>query len=306
MPGLDVLDPGLFTTVQDLGRPGFREWGVGPSGAFDAGSLGLANALVGNPPGAAALELTLVGGSYRAVGDLAIGLAGASMLATISGPAGVRPLRIPGSTTLRDGERLDLGPARRGARTYLAVRGGWQTTAVLGSRSAEEPLRVGDVLPAMSAVIPTRWLDVDVLPDPSRGPIRILDGPDADGRIAWEGLEFRVGARSDRKGLRLEGPALPVASDPARLSAPVAPGGIQATPHGLIVLGVACGTMGGYPHVAHIVTADLDRLAQARPGSRITLRRIELDEARALDRADRAARAELLARVAGLAGTGGD
>jgi biotin-dependent carboxylase-like uncharacterized protein len=295
---LTVLNPGLFSTVQDLGRPGFREWGVGVAGAFDGGSMALANALVGNPPGAAALEMTLVGGSYRAEGDLAIALAGATMAATLAGPDGERSLRIPSAMTLRAGERLVLGPARRGARTYLAVRGGWRTPEVLGSRSTEQALRPGDALPAFSATTPARWLAGEFLPDPTSGPIRVLDGPDADGRIDWEGLESRVGSRSDRKGLRLDGPAVSVEPDPGRLSTPVAPGAVQVTERGLIVLGVACGTMGGYPHVAHVVTADLDRLAQARPGDRITFQRIELEAARALDRADRRARAELVERVA--------
>lgn len=306
MSALTVLDPGLSSTVQDRGRPGFREWGVGVAGAFDAGSLGLANALLGNDPGAAALEMTLVGGSYRADGDLAIALAGAPMAAKVVGASGTRPLQVPAATTLRDGDRLVLGAAGRGARTYLAARGGWRTPEVLGSRSTEERIRPGDILPARTATTPTRWLAGDLLPDPERGPIRVLDGPDADGGIDWESLEFRVGSRSDRKGLRLEGPSPAVRHDPGRLSAPVAPGALQATEGGLIVLGVACGTMGGYPHVAHVITADLDRLAQARPGSRITFQRITLDEARALDLADRRARAGLLDRVAKLAGISAD
>src|SRR5579885_3406785 len=123
--GLLVVHAGLSTTIQDAGRTGYREWGVPPGGAFDRGSAGLANALVGNDPDRAVLELTLVGGTYEARSDLALALAGAPMEAKVVAPDhSERILRIPSSGTLRSGERLILGRATEGARTYLAVRGG--------------------------------------------------------------------------------------------------------------------------------------------------------------------------------------
>ncbi len=146
---LIVVQPGASTTVQDRGRVGFREFGVPVGGAFDQGSLDLANALLGNDPDAAALEMTLVGGVYRAEVALAIALAGAPMSAAIREPSGrERPLRIPQSTTLRTGEKLVLGGSPLGARTYLAIRGGWLTPVVLGSRSTETRLNAGDLLHA--------------------------------------------------------------------------------------------------------------------------------------------------------------
>ena len=139
--GLIVIDPGLSTTVQDTGRPGYREWGVPPGGAFDCGSADLANALVGNPLTGAVLELTLSGGVYEAACPLALAMAGAPMEAKILVPdATEHVLQVPLSWSLRQGERLVLGRAREGARTYLAVKGGWQTRLRLGSRSSERRL----------------------------------------------------------------------------------------------------------------------------------------------------------------------
>ena len=139
-----VIRPGLSTTVQDRGRFGYRGFGVPVGGAFDRGSLDLANALLGNEPDAAALEMTLVGGTYRAEVTLAIALAGAPMSATVRAATGSdRTLVVPQATTLKAGEELVIGGSPFGARTYLAVRGGWQTALVLASRSSETRLEPG-------------------------------------------------------------------------------------------------------------------------------------------------------------------
>jgi 5-oxoprolinase (ATP-hydrolysing) subunit C len=304
--GLIVIDPGLSTTVQDAGRPGYRERGVGPGGAFDRGSADLANALVGNPAGCAVLELTLIGGVYEAACPLALALAGALMDAKVVGPDGhEQPLRFPLSVSLRAGDRLILGRAREGARAYLAVKGGWQTQLRLGSRSSEVRIRAGEVLPAEPGAIPTRHPAQSGWKPPVE-PFRIIEGP--DGRSGsgfdetfWTDRRFRIGSHSDRMGLRLEGDPLAVASASERLSTPVAPGTIQATGGQLIVLGVACGTMGGYPHVAHVISADLDRLGQLKPGDRIVFRRVTLEDARTEDQQSRLARKAFLSRVSTMA-----
>jgi biotin-dependent carboxylase-like uncharacterized protein len=300
--GLIVIDPGLSTTVQDLGRPGYREWGVTPGGAFDRGAAGLANALVGNDGDCAVLELTLVGGTYQADEPLALAIAGAPMEARVLGPDGSqRPLEMPLSWSMRPGERLILGRAIEGARTYLAVRGGWQTRVRLGSRSSEERLRAGDVLPAPPGSIPTRR---PLWSPPAVEPLRVVDGPDAppvdpasDRSPSWADRPFRVGSRSDRMGLRLEGEPVAIAAPPGRLSTPVAAGAVQVAGGQLIVLGVAAGTMGGYPHVAHVISTDLDRLGQLRPGDAIRFRTTTLAEARRADDDMRQARRALFNRI---------
>jgi biotin-dependent carboxylase-like uncharacterized protein len=304
---LIVIDPGFFTTVQDAGRPGYREWGVPPGGAFDRGSADLANALVGNAPDCAVLELTLQGGTYQADCPTALALAGAAIEATIVGPNSTNRLRhVPLSFPLMAGERLVLGRVLRGARAYLAVKGGWQTRLCLGSRSAETRIQAGDVLPAAASAIPTRHPGGIVWPAPAAEPIRIIHGIDAGSspeldHSFWSSRTFQVGARSDRMGLRLEGEPVAVAADPERLSAPVAPGAIQAAGGQLIVLGVACGTMGGYPHLAHVISADVDRLGQLRPGDSIRFRLVSLDLARREDAHRRQERKDLLRRIATLA-----
>jgi biotin-dependent carboxylase-like uncharacterized protein len=303
--GLLVIHPGVCTTVQDRGRSGHRQWGVPVAGAFDLQAYDLANALLGNPPGAAALELTLVGGTYQARGRLAIALSGAPMVArVVSSDGRERRLSVPQSATLAAGERLILGGTPRGARTYLAVRGGWQTPLVLGSRSREVRLEAGEFLPASPGTTPARRPAALPALVPDGEPIRIVAGPDAPPRSGSgtdDDRTFRVGDQSDRMGLRLEGEAWEVEVDASRLSAPVAPGAVQVAGGRAVILGVACGTMGGYPHVAHVISADLGRLAQARPGDLVLLRRVGLDEARRIDREDRRRRAEQVLCTATLA-----
>ena len=132
----------------------------------------------------------------------------------------------------------------------------------------------------------------------------MVDGPDAPPGFDWEAWEagtFPVGRQSDRMGLRLDGDVPLVPPAPDRLSTPVAPGAIQVAGGRAMILGVACGTMGGYPHVAHVITADLDRIGQARPGDVLRFRRIEPAEARRIDRRERLARAGYFRCVAALA-----
>ncbi len=302
--GLLILNPGTSATVQDRGRAGYREFGVPEGGAFDRSSFGMANALVGNGPGEAALELTLVGGVYRATHRLALALAGAPMTARIEGRDGLTPLAIPQSFALDEGDRLVLGGSARGVRAYLAVRGGWRTAPFLGGRSSERRLEAGETLPAEAGTIATRRPARADLPDPADGPIRLVDGPDGPVPPALLGSPYWVGGASDRIGLRLDGPAIVGADRPGRASSPTAAGAVQVAGGRAIVLGVAGGTMGGYPHVAHVIAADLDRLAQARPGAPLTFARIEPAEARRLDR-DRRARLAVRDRRIGLAAGAG-
>lgn len=306
--GLLVIQAGVAATVQDTGRTGYREWGVPVGGPFDRRSHDLANALLGNPPDAATVELTLVGGVYRSECELAIALAGAPMDALVQRPDGARhALSIPQSVTLQQGDGLVLRGAFQGARTYLAVRGGWQTRIVLGSRSSEVRLRAGDRLPAAPSTTLARRPAEDSCPVATGSPLRIMDGPDAallPGRPAWNQGDFEVAPQCDRMGLRLEGPHLEIRGDPERVSAPVAPGAIQVAGGRLIVLGVACGTMGGYPHVAHVISADMDRLGQARPGDRLRFEPVDLEQARRLDREFRQAQLLRLAQIAGVVGPG--
>ena len=299
--GLVVVRAGVATTVQDRGRPGYRCFGVPVGGAFDLGSYELANGLLGNDRDAAALELTMLGGSFRAEVDLAIALAGSCLTATIQGNSrNSRAWSIPRAGPLRAGETLTLGGSAVGLRCYLAVRGGWQTPVILGSRSSEEPLRDGDRLAASPGSTTERWpspgLFAALGPSLShQGPVRWVDGPDR-GSTALTG-SYRVESDSNRVGVRLTGNPLVVATDANRLSRPVAPGAIQAAGGQPIILGRAGGTIGGYPHVGHVIEADLDRVGQLRPGAAIEFERVDLAEARRLDSEARQARRIWQARL---------
>lgn len=301
---LVVVHPGLATTVQDGGRLGWRRFGVPPGGAADRGSLALANALLGNSPDASALELTLLGGSYRAEADLPLALAGAPMAAHVDAPDGsTRPWPIPGAATLHAGETLHLGGPANGARTYLAVREGWPTPIVLGSRSTETPLRSGDRLPAQAGSTPARWpsprLAAEFAPPFERDrTLRFVAGTEIPGAGADPFGPFLVLDQSNRVGVRLDGPPIAVAPNPDRLSEPVVPGTIQVAGGRPIVLGVAGGTIGGYPVLGFVVAADLDALGQVRPGDRVRLQPVALAEARRLDADQRRRREVALARLA--------
>jgi len=287
---LRIVRPGLHDTIPGLASGGWRSFGVPTSGPFDPDAHGLANALVGNAAGAATVEMTWVGGEFEALHVLGLALAGAPMAARIErwGGAGVR-MEIPQSFTLFPGDRLVMGGTARGARTYLAARGGW---GYVDGQGPEDRLQTRCVLLADAGGIPARRPAPGLLAQPAEGPIRVIDGPDAPAEPSdWEALAFRLGPQSDRMGLRLEGPPLDLPADPDRVSAPVAPGAVQVAGGQLLILGPACGTMGGYPNVAHVSSADLGRLAQLRPGDELRLRRIGLDEARRLDRDDRRRRA---------------
>jgi len=326
-PGLIALRPGPLATTQDRGRPGHRAKGVPLGGAFDLEALELANALVGNPPDAAALELTLLGGLFRAEAPLRLAFAGAPMGVRLRGANGqCRALRTPAAFELQAEDLLEVGGAAVGLRAYLAVAGGWRTPVVLGSRSSEDPIQPDQRIPAApsatprpmrflldpslgSRAQPSKYQRLSIKTPPSTSSqqssdidgvvVRVLDGPDAALAVQpdWTESAYRVANDSDRVGLRLEGPAPRFEPDPARLSAPVIPGTVQATGETLIVLGPACGTMGGYPQIAHVLTVDLTRLAQLRPGDDLRFQRVDLPTARDIDRAWRRERQTRLLRL---------
>jgi antagonist of KipI len=287
-----VIQPGLFTTIQDLGRPGHRAAGVPLSGAADPVSLRLANLLVGNPPGAAAIECTLLGPTLRFEPETIVAVVGAEFPGF---PPGVAT-RVPAGT------ELVLGHATRGCRGYLAVAGGIEGEPVLGSRStlvvagigglAGRPLRAGDRL-AVGMPAARRMGGVTAEPRsgrpelPARGrpcPLRIIPGEHAAAiqAGAWA-RTFRTSSRSDRMGVRLEGePLAGAAAGGSATSVAVFPGTVQVPPDGQpIVLLADAQTIGGYPVLGQVIAADLPLAAQLRPGDDVRFLPVAVDEARA-------------------------
>lgn len=317
-PLLDVLDGGLLTTVQDVGRPDWAHLGVPTSGAADPWSHAVANLLVGNDPGLAALEMTIAGPTIVAAASLTIGLAGSDLGARI-----------------RDGRRLATGRSHRlaagdvveiagdvaarptaGGRGYLAIPGGIAVPLVLGSRSTclaagfggldGRPLRAGDQIVSATATrhrdIPPEltWPDPDDerrSPDPGPAMLRVLAGPDP-GLDDLAAIEWRVGSAADRVGVRLDGDPLPAGIGGETTTVGVPWGAIQVPPDGRpIVLGADRQATGGYRVVGVVISADRPVLGQLRPGA--PLRLVATDRATALD-ALGARREALAAGVAAL------
>jgi antagonist of KipI len=286
--GLVVVEPGLLTTVQDLGRPGWGAWGVPAAGALDEEALRLANRLVGNPPGAAALEITLSGPVLKAVGDLD--------LAVVGGPFGPAPGEV---IPLDDGRTLALTAGPGAVRAVVAVAGGIDVPEVLGSRSTcvsarfggfqGRRLQRGDVL----AVGPPGGRRLPGRANVARPPagavvVRAMPGPqedlfDAERRAAFWRETYRILPESNRMGFRLRGPSLGFVETTALPSEGTAPGAVQITAEGQpIVLLAERPTTGGYPKIATVAAADLGLLARTAPGRPVRFERITFDEARAL------------------------
>jgi biotin-dependent carboxylase-like uncharacterized protein len=279
---LTVLRPGPLATVQDLGRPGYADVGVGPSGAADPVSHRRANRLVGNPDGAATVEATLGGLRVRAGRTLWVALTGAPAPADVDGRA--VPLDAP--LALPAGAVLTLGTPPAGLRTYLAVRGGVDVPPVLGSRSTDvlaglgpAPLAAGDRLPIGTCA--ADWPAVDVAPVrplPATTCLRLFPGPRRDwlsaGSVATlAAARWTVSAESNRVGVRLDGPALTRAVTGELAPEGLVRGAVQVPPSGQPIVFLADHPVtGGYPVVAVVARADLPLLAQTRPGQEISLR----------------------------------
>jgi KipI family sensor histidine kinase inhibitor len=290
---ITVLDPGLFTTVQDLGRPGHRAAGVPLSGAADSVSLRLANLLVGNPEDAAGIECTLLGPALRFERETVIALIGATFPGLASGTA----TRVPAGTV------ITLGHATLGCRGFLAVAGGIDVEPVIGSRStlvaaglgglAGRPFRKGDSLAVGEPATPTssQQLSPGLTPRHLQhdGPrvLRIIPSEHAKhgetfGSDPWSRV-YRTSSRSDRMGVRLDGDPLPSPADAAGMpSVAVFPGTVQVPPDGQpIVLLADAQTIGGYPVLGQVIVADLPIAAQLRPGDDICWKVVSLAEAHA-------------------------
>jgi antagonist of KipI len=306
---LRVDAAGLLTTVQDLGRPGWGRFGLPPGGALDDCALRWANLLAGNEPGAAALELTLLGPTltYEGTGPVSAALAGTDFGASLNGTPQAPWQRF----TLQPGDTLACGSCRVGARGYLAIGGGIDVPAALGSRSTDlrgrvgglegRALRAGDRLPlAPSAATPDESLALpaDRIPAYSGEIVaHVVLGPQddrftEDAIVTFLSSPYTVTRDADRMGLRLEGPALAFRDGPAGadiISEGVATGAIQVPAHGQpIVLLAARQTTGGYAKIATVIGADLWRLGQARPGDTLRFRAIPIAEAQEATRRYRA------------------
>ena len=313
---IEVLAPGMFTTVQDLGREGFGPIGVSASGAADALSLRIGNLLLGNAQGAAALEMTLLGGTFAFPEDATIALAGSNFGAALDSA----PVEMWTVIEVRAGQTLRMGATRTGARCYLCVRGGIAVKLLLGSASTHtlsglggfegRALRKGDKLPIGDAAGESNP-GAQALPSaaPAKAPVRpkarrlstrgrnlvaarsvlrVTPGPQSDwfseaARRDFYAGRYRVTEASNRLGLRLEGAAVPALSGSEMISEGVPLGAVQIPEAGQpIILFVEQQTTGGYPKIANVISADFQCLGQLRPRDEVRFELVTWETAREL------------------------
>ena len=313
---IKVIKPGLLTTVQDLGRYGYQQEGVIVSGAMDSMAMRIANLLVSNPENAATLEATLQGPVLYFEKDQLIALTGADMGASIN----EQPVRMWRPLLVRAGSTLTLKNARAGCRSYISVAGGFDVPLVLGSAStylragfggykgralqAGETLSAAKNLPETAKALAAR-LSEEAIGDWFAQPnwtlepqaymvyegepmVRAMPGLEYElfTQVSQEGLwktKFQVTPQSDRMGYRLLGQVLQLKEPKDLLSSAVTAGTVQVPPQGMpIILMADRQTTGGYPRIAQVITADLPKLAQVRPGQNIQFKEVSLKEAQAL------------------------
>ena len=296
-PGLKVLAPGLHTTVQDLGRIGYQNIGVPVSGALDGFALRLANALVGNPHGMAALEILASGPTLEVAADTArLALVGIDASLGIGGES-PRVVAAGQSVTMQQGDIVQVTLGRQSACCYLAVEGGIAVPRVLSSASTYVRAGLGglngralqrdDVIPlAVGCASERNELRAAALPSASPDqPIRIVLGPQhkyfrKEALAALLDAEFRVSKDADRMGMRLDGPVLQHRRGWDIVSDAIATGSIQVPGSGQpIVLLADHQTTGGYPKIATVISADLPDLGRRRPGDPLRFVSVELEAA---------------------------
>jgi antagonist of KipI len=306
-----VLKPGLLTTVQDLGRPGYQQYGIVVGGALDAMSARVANLVLGNDENAAVLEMAQTGPALFFEADALVAWCGADFGARIGDQVlpRDRPVRVAA------GETIAFDFAQDGLRAWLAVAGGIDEPLVMGSRSTYRragigghqgrPLVAGDTLRTgtlserakqlmaslqKAGSRATGWTArPDILGRPApAGTVRAMVGPEwpwftAEAQQAFFAADWLATKEADRMGVRLQGPMLALQKAREMISSSVNAGVVQVPAAGQpIVLLPSRQTMGGYPRLAAVATVDLGRLTQLRPGDKVRFQKITLAEAHEL------------------------
>jgi KipI family sensor histidine kinase inhibitor len=278
-PVFRILSPGVFSSVQGRPRYGLGSSGIPPGGAMDTRSLSASNAILGNDPGAPALEMTVVGPLLEGLAECLVAVAGSDFPVEYEG----RPVASGEPFRVAPGGRIRVGHARRGARAYLAAAGGLEDPRLAGELTvrlaAGEEVGLGLLPPQASGAGPRS------LPPADAFSLRAVPAPRAALFTPPEVERFfrtpwRVSPSSDRRGLRLEGMPLEPAQEPEIPPEGMLPGSVEIPPGGHpIVLGPDGPVTGGYPAIATVIAADLALLGQAAPGTVLRFQAVSLDEA---------------------------
>jgi len=294
---MEILSPGILTSIQDLGRYGYGRYGVAPSGALDPFSLRIANLLVGNRPDQAGLETMLLGPAIRVLADIVVAVAGGNLQPLLNR----QPIDMWRSHNLKKDDILSFGSIASGLRAYVAVAGGIRITPVMGSRSTNLPSGFGgfqgralikkDILtsanPCRQLQRQTRVFNETWIPHyPNRWSLRIIWGPQDDhfpdeSRASFLSATYQMSSDSDRTGIRLEGTIIRKKPDiqASIISEGVIAGSVQIPGDGkpIIILGET--VTGGYRKIATVISADLPLLGQIKPGDTVGFSAVSLDEA---------------------------
>ncbi len=296
---IEVLKPGILTTIQDQGRWGYQSYGVGIAGALDSFALQAANLLVGNPEGAAGLEITLFGPALKFRDDALFAVTGGDLDPRLDG----RPVSLWTCHYASPGSVLSLQTIKSGVRACLAVSGGIDVPPVMGSRSTYllgrfgglegRPLKAGDMLPVPPPPKNFQKRVGKVFPPELRPPyrrnptLRVVLGPfqeffSEEGINAFLTSPYTITPQSDRMGYRLQGPPIARQKSEELITCGLANGTIQVPPNGQpIVLLADRQTIGGYPIIATLIQADLPLVAQSAPGDPLRFQAVSVDEGRA-------------------------
>lgn len=296
----EVLEPGILTTIQDLGRYGFSQFGVPPSGALDTFSLRVGNLLVGNSEEKACLEITIMGLKLKALREMVIAITGGDLFPALNG----EPLEIWRTHLLVEGDVITFKRVRAGCRSYLAVSGGFAVPKIIGSRSTflsgrfggieGRGLRRGDILFAFNIPLSldklglrfpsdsTPFQDKEVL-------LRVIPGPQ-DHHFTEKGFQtfcsstYRVTPQCDRMGVRLEGPKIERRSDVEEsiISEGLISGAVQVPGDGEPIIILTELVTGGYTKIVTVISTDLSKVAQLKPGDRVRFKPISIEEAHQL------------------------
>ena len=292
---ITVLNPGLLTTVQDLGRVGYQQFGVSVSGVMDPRAAAIGNILVGNPQGEAVLECTLMGQQLKFETDEVIAVTGGDLSPTLDG----QPVPTYAALAVKAGQTLRFGAPRAGCRAYIAFAGGLDIPLVMGSRSTYmkaaiggfegRKLQKGDALGLRAPVagyanLHQRAIAPEFVPRPVYT-LRVVLGPQDDaftpeGVATFLGSEYTVTNEFDRMGCRMDGPAIQHKNGGDIISDGIAFGAIQVPGSGKpILMGADRQTTGGYTKIATVISADFRLLAQLKAGDKVRFEAVSVQAA---------------------------
>jgi len=289
-----ILNPGLQTTIQDLGRNGYSHYGVSSSGAADDLSFRLGNLIVGNKENLAAIEMTLLGGDYKFDIDANISLTGSKFDAKIEGES----LHFYKNIPIQSGQVLSIGQSLQGSRCYLAVRGGIDINDVLSAKTThltskiggvdgrslkkDDVLIIGEEQKLLNPIIINEMLDINM------SKLLIIKGLQSNyiSKSTWKiflNQEYIVSNLSNRMGIRLEGNSLKLDNENEIITEGVPLGAIQLPSNGYPIISfVEHQTTGGYPKIANVISSELHKVGQLKPGDKFQFELVSLEEAEAL------------------------